>query len=69
MAFSTADLTEAKRQIDSTLHKLRETIKTLEQKENPQQYRSQITLAKRRVDAFEIAVSLIEKEIAEKSRT
>lgn len=68
MAFSTADLTEAKRQIDSTLHKLRETIKTLEQKENPQQYRSQITLAKRRVDAFEIAVSLIEKEIAEKSR-
>lgn len=69
MAFSTEDLTEAKRQIDSTLHKLREAIKSLEQKDNPQRYRPQITLAKRRVEAFEIAVALIEREIAEKSRT
>ena len=30
MEFSKDDLREAKRQIDSTLHKLRETIKTLE---------------------------------------
>lgn len=62
--YSKEDLLEAKRQIDSTLHKLRETIKTLESKENPQRYKSQITLAKRRVKAFEIAVSLLEKELA-----
>ena len=48
MKFSKDDLTEAKRQIDSTLHKLRETIKTL---------------AKRRIKAFEIANQLIENEL------
>ena len=63
MEYSKEDLVEAKRQIDSTLHKLRETIKTLESKENPARYKSQITLAKRRVTAFEIANALIEKEI------
>ncbi len=63
MEFTTNDLTEAKRQIDSTLHKLRETIKTLELKEDMNRYKSQITLAKRRVDAFEIANCLIEAEI------
>ncbi len=61
--YSKEELLEAKRQIDSTLHKLRETIKTLESKENPQRYKSQITLAKRRVKASEIAVSLLEKEL------
>ncbi len=60
---SKEELLEAKLQINSTLHKLRETIKTLESKENPQRYKSQITLAKRRVKAFEIAVSLLEKEL------
>ncbi|MBP3539593.1 MAG: hypothetical protein J6J62_07090 [Oscillospiraceae bacterium] len=54
---------EAKRQIDSTLHKLRETIKTFQSKENPARYKSQITLATRRVKAFEIANFFIEKEI------
>ena len=63
MEYSKDDLIEAKRQIDSTLHKLRETIKTLESKENPEKYKSQITLAKRRVAAFEIANTLIEREI------
>ena len=63
MEYSKDDLVEAKRQIDSTLHKLRKTIKTLESKENPQRYKSQITLAKRRVKAFEIANYFIEKEI------
>ena len=62
-AFSKEELAEAKRQIDSTLHKLRETIKTLEAKENVENYKSQITLAKRRVKAFEIANCLIEKEL------
>lgn len=55
MEFTRDDLAEAKRQIDSTLHKLKETIKTFESKENAERYRSQITLAKRRIKAFEIA--------------
>ena len=55
MEYTKEDLIEAKRQIDSTLHKLRETIKTFESKENSERYKSQITLAKRRVRAFEIA--------------
>lgn len=42
MEFSRDDLNEAKRQIDSTLHKLRETIKTFESKENQGRYKSQI---------------------------
>lgn len=63
MEISQDELSEAKRQIDSTLHKLRETIKTLEAKENAERYKSQITLAKRRVRAFEIANYFIEKEI------
>lgn len=63
MEFNVSELVEAKRQIDSTLHKLRETVKTLEAKENPNRYKSQITLAKRRIEAFEISVSLIEREI------
>ena len=61
MECSMEDLTQAKQQIDSTLHKLRETIKTLEGKEG--NYKSQITLAKRRVRAFEIANRLIEREL------
>lgn len=54
---------EAKRQIDSTLHKLRAVVKALEGKEEPQRYKSQITLAKRRVNAFELAKGLIEREL------
>lgn len=63
MTYSKEELLEAKRQIDSTLHKLRETVKTLEGKENPARCKSQITLAKRRIQAFTIAVSLIEREL------
>lgn len=63
MEFKRSELVEAKRQIDSTLHKLRETVKTFEAKENPTKYKPQITLAKRRIEAFEISVSLIEREI------
>lgn len=63
MEFSKDNLKEARRQIDSTLHKLRETIKTLESKENPERYKSQITLAQRRVKAFELANRLIENEL------
>ena len=64
MEFSREELTEAKRQIDSTLHKLRETVKTLRARENPERYRSQITLAERRIQAFELAVCLIERAVA-----
>ena len=63
MEYNVSELIEAKRQIDSTLHKLRATVKTFEAKENPNRYKSQITLAKRRIEAFEISVYLIEREI------
>ena len=61
--YTKEELLEAKRQTDSTLHKLRETIKTLEGKENPARCKAQITLAKRRIQAFTIANSLIEREL------
>lgn len=67
MRYTDDQLTEAKRQIDSTLHKLRETLKTLEGKENPSRYKSQITLARRRIKAFGIAVDMIEKELDSKA--
>ncbi len=62
MTFSQDELSEAKRQIESILHKLRETVKTLNAKENSERYKSQITLAERRIKALEIALSLIEGE-------
>ena len=61
MNYTIEELTEAKRQIDSTLNKLRKVIIALESKENSKRYQSQITLAKRRVIAFEIANDLIEQ--------
>lgn len=67
MDFSKDELKEAKRQIDSVLHKLRETIKTFEAKESAERYKSQITLAKRRVKSFEIANWFIENEINKNS--
>ena len=63
MEYAKGDLMEAKRQIDSTLHKLRETVKTLRAKENPERYKSQITLAQRRIRAVELANSLVEREL------
>ena len=63
MEFSKEELTAARRQIDSTLHKLRETVKTLEGKERPERYKSQITLAARRIRALEIAEALIVREL------
>lgn len=62
MEFSKEELAEARRQIESTLHKLRETADTLRGKERPERYKSQITLAERRIKAFEIAAVLIDKE-------
>ena len=65
MEYSKEDLAEAQRQIGSTLHKLREMVKTLRAKENPERYKSQITLAERRIKAFELADALIERERAQ----
>ena len=64
MEYSKDDLIEARRQIGSTLHKLRETIRTLEAKENPGRYKSQLTLARRRVEAFTIACALVDRELS-----
>lgn len=63
MDYSLEQLKEAKRQIASTLHKLRETAKSFELKKDPQRYKSQITLARRRIEAFAIAEELIDREI------
>jgi len=61
--FTREELTEAKRQIDSTIHKLRQVVLTLEAKEEPSRYKAQITLAKRRLKAFQIASELVEREL------
>ena len=63
MEHSKEDLLEARRQIDSTLHKLREVVKTLEAREDPRHCQSQITLAKRRIAAFQLAKDLIAVEL------
>lgn len=63
MEYTKEELLEAKRQIDSTVHKLEETARTLEAKEDPRRYRSQITLAKRRIKAFTIAGELLGREL------
>ena len=62
MEYTREQLVEARRQIDSTLHKLRETVKTLRGKEHPERYKSQVTLAERRIRAFEISAYLVERE-------
>lgn len=63
MDYTRDELAEAKRQIGSTLHKLRQTVKTFEAKEDPAHYKSQLTLAKRRIEAFTIANELIQREL------
>lgn len=69
MEYTKEELLEAKGQIDSTLHKLREAINTFQTKENPARYKSQITLAERRVKAFEIANHMIIKELEQFGET
>lgn len=63
MPYSKQELLEARRQISSTLHKLEETVRTLEGKENPARCKPQITLAKRRIRAFTIAMDMIGREL------
>lgn len=63
MEHTEKELAEAKRQIDSAIRKLRATVRTLQTKENPERCKSQITLAERRIQAFEIANDLIDQAI------
>ena len=60
MGFTRQELMEAERQIDSTLQKVFETLRT---KEEPGRYQSQITLTERRIQAFSIARDLIRREL------
>lgn len=59
MEYTKEELLEAKRQIASTVHKLEEVVRTLEAKPDPSRYKSQLTLARRRVAAFTLAEGLI----------
>jgi len=60
--YTSEELQEAHKQIASALHKTKEVLKTFLAKENPDRYKSQITLAKRRIQAFEIALALIDEQ-------
>lgn len=62
MDYTEEELREARRQIASTVHKLQEVVRTLEAKPDPGRYRSQLTLARRRVAAFSLAEDLIGRE-------
>lgn len=63
MPYTQEELAEAKRQIDSTIHKLKATLETLQNKEHAERLKPQITLAQRRIKAFGIASELIEREM------
>ncbi|AVW08707.1 hypothetical protein SRCM101060_01655 [Lactiplantibacillus plantarum] len=62
--YDEAELLEAKRQIDSTVHKIQEVIKTFEAKEQLERYKSQLTLSRRRLKALGIATQLIDDQLA-----
>lgn len=61
--YSREELLEAKRQIASTVHKLKKTVDTLEAKNDPRRYKSQLSLARRRIAAFGIALELIDEKL------
>ena len=63
MDYTKEELWEAKRQLDSLLHKLRGVVKTLEAKEDPNRYKAQITLAQRRIQALELSNGLMNKAL------
>lgn len=66
MEYTRQELLEARRQIGSTIHKLEEVVRTLAAKPDPGRYKSQLTLAKRRVAAFTLALELVEGELERK---
>ena len=61
--FRKADLEEALRQVESLSHKLRGVVRTLESKGNDGSHKAQITLARRRVAALDIASELIGRAV------
>ena len=63
MTYSMEEQLEAQRQLDSLLRKLDRALATLESRDNPARCASQITLAKRRIRALEIARSLLADEL------
>lgn len=63
MPYTREQLKEALRQIDSTLHKLHEVVRTFENKPDPGRYKSQLTLARRRIEAFSLAADLVRREL------
>lgn len=63
VAYTEEELLEARRQIGSTIRKLRNSAATMETKPNADKLKPQITLARRRIRAFEIADELIEREL------
>ena len=63
MPYSKQELLEARRQISSTLHKLEETVRTLEGKENPARCKPQITLAKRPIGPTTFEMDLMGREL------
>ena len=63
MARTAEELAEARRQVESLLHKLRGVVLTLEARGADGSRKAQITLAKRRVGALEIADELIGKAL------
>lgn len=66
--YTAEELTEARRQLSSVLHKTREVVKTLQAKEDPGRYKSQITLARRRAEAFALAIALIDEKLTVKEK-
>lgn len=63
MDYTSEELTEAKRQIDSIVHKLQAAVQSLERKDHPERLKAQITLARRRIAALELSRSLIQQEL------
>lgn len=61
--YTLEELTEAKRQIDSTIQKLKKTVRTFKTKPNAYRYQPQITLANNRIVAFTIATELLDENI------
>lgn len=60
------ELAEAKRQIESTVGKLRKAVASMRGKRDGRRRLPQITLAERRIRAFELAVELIGEELAKR---
>lgn len=68
MERSRDELAEAKRQIESTVGKLRKALASMRGKRDGRRRVPQITLAERRIRAFELAAELIGEALAKRER-